>query len=175
MLDNTVIIYTSDNGFFMGEHGLAGKWLMYEESIRLPLIIYDPRLPASRKGQRIDSMVLNIDMASTLCELGQAGTSPHAQGHSLVPLLRGEEFEERTVWFYEHLLDHPGIPHIEGVRSQQFKYICYPNQTPLCEEFFDLEKDPGEMNNLIGSEEQRDRIDLMRKQCQELRQQIRNE
>ncbi len=59
--ENTVIIVTSDNGFFLGEHGLAGKWLMYEESIRTPLIIYDPRLPGSLQGQRREEMTLNID------------------------------------------------------------------------------------------------------------------
>ena len=64
---NTVIIYTSDNGFYLGEHGLAGKWFMHEESVRLPLIIYDPR--RSDGGKQIDKMTLNIDMAPTMLDI----------------------------------------------------------------------------------------------------------
>ncbi|MGC9328068.1 MAG: sulfatase family protein, partial [Candidatus Hinthialibacter sp.] len=88
LADNTVIIYTSDQGFFLGEHGLAGKWLMHEESIRAPLIIYDPRLPRQNRGER-SAMTLNIDFAPTLMDLAGIDIPSNIQGQSLTPLLTG--------------------------------------------------------------------------------------
>ena len=106
---NTVVIFTSDNGEFQGAHGLTGKWLMYEESIRVPLIIRDPRLPQSLRGRRCEAMALSIDLAPTM--LGLAGVSIPAamQGRDLGPLLRGEPVAWREDWYYEHTYANPPV------------------------------------------------------------------
>ncbi|MEZ5352596.1 MAG: sulfatase-like hydrolase/transferase [Bryobacteraceae bacterium] len=81
--DNTVIAFSGDNGFYLGEHGLAGKWLMHEESIRVPMILYDPRLPAGLRGARRQAMTLNIDIAPTLLEAAGIAAPAGMQGRSL--------------------------------------------------------------------------------------------
>jgi arylsulfatase A-like enzyme len=161
--DNTVIIFTGDNGFFLGERGLAGKWLMYEESIRTPLIIRDPRLPASLRRQRIDKMVLNIDVAPTIIDLaGQPVPSP-MQGRSLRPLMQQKPVKWRTEFFYEHLYRHGGkIPAIEGVRTDRWKYTRYIDTDPLYEELFDLANDPLEKRNLATEPAHRDTLEKLR-------------
>src|SRR5216684_8175240 len=90
LFDNTVVIYTADNGFFLGERELSGKWLMHEESIRTPLIIRDPRLPAARRGKRRREMTLNVDLAPTILGIAGIAPSPHMQGCDLSPLVRAE-------------------------------------------------------------------------------------
>ena len=148
--DNTVILYTGDNGFFLGEHGLAGKWLMYEESIRTPLIIRDPRLPVSLRGQQRSDMTLNVDYARTLLDLAGVEIPPAMQGRSLVPLINGKRVSWRNEWFYDHLYGHGGkIPMSEGIRTERWKYIRYVDQTPVYEELFDLKNDPFEEHNLV--------------------------
>ena len=86
--DNTVVIFTSDHGALRGAHGLTGKWIMYEESIRVPLIVRDPRLPVELRGTRRDQMVLNIDLAPTMLAMGGAAIPPRMQGRDFSPLLR---------------------------------------------------------------------------------------
>lgn len=171
---NTVIVFTSDNGFFLGEHGMAGKWLMYEESIRVPLIFYDPRLPNRLRGTRPDAMVLSIDIAPTLCTLAGAGPDKRMQGRSLMPVILGKADTWRTDWFYEHLYGHGGrIPRTEGVRTERWKYVHYLDTDPLFEQLFDLTHDPHELNNLAGDpvhentlRELRTRWENLRAQCQ---------
>ncbi len=149
--DNTVIIFTSDNGAFHGEHGLAGKWLMYEESIRTPLLIYDPRLPASLRGRRVEEMSLNIDLAPTILDLAGLPPLEDADGRSLTPLLRGDSCGWRTEWFYEQRYSHGGrIPVTEGVRTDRWTYARYPETRPVYEELFDLSADPLQVENLAG-------------------------
>jgi arylsulfatase A-like enzyme len=148
--DNTVIVYTGDNGFYLNEHGLAGKWFMHEESIRTPLVVYDPRQPRETRGTRRAEMALNIDVAPTL--LSYAGVeAPHMQGRDLSGLVRGENVPWRTEWFYEHLFEHDWIPKTEGVRTLTHKYTRYFDTTPRFEEMFDLQRDPLEEMNLIKS------------------------
>ncbi len=148
--ENTVILYTSDNGFFLGEHGLAGKWLMYEESIRTPLIIRDPRLPSRLHGLRRPEMTLSVDIARTLLELAGAQIPLSMQGKSLVPLVQGRNPSWRDEWFYDHLYGHGGkIPMSEGIRTERWKYIRYIDQNPVYEELFDLKNDPFEEHNIV--------------------------
>lgn len=150
LADNTVIIYTSDQGFFLGEHGMAGKWLMHEESIRAPLIIYDPRLPHKNRGKR-DAMTLNLDFAPTIMDLAGIDIPKNIQGQSLTPLLTGEKKSLRNEWFYEHPYGHGGkIAKSEGLRDARWKYIRYYEQDPLYEELYDLRNDPHEKNNLAN-------------------------
>lgn len=148
LADNTLIVFTSDNGFYLGEYGLAGKWFPHEVSIRVPLLVYDPRLPAVGRGAVRDELVLNIDLARTLLEAAGVEAPPAMQGSSLFPLVRGERPEWRTEFFYEHLFEHPGIAKSEGVRTGRWKYIRYVGIDPLFEEVYDLERDPNETHNL---------------------------
>ena len=149
---NTVILFTSDNGFLLGEHGLFGKSLMYEESIRVPMILYDPRLAAGRRGGTRDQMALNIDVAPTLLELAGLSVPEGMQGRSLVPLFTSPGLELRDSCFFEHHFKPPGRRHIEpseGVRTRRLKYIRYFEQEPPYEQLYDLLVDPGETRNLV--------------------------
>ncbi|MDA2929718.1 sulfatase [Acidobacteria bacterium AH-259-O06] len=159
---NTIIIFTGDNGFYLGEYGFAGKWLPHEASIRVPLIIYDPRLPESQRGSRRDEMALSIDMAPTVLEMAGLDIPKRVQGRSLVPLLQGQKIRWRTEFFYEHLFEHPRIPPTEAVRTERWKYIRYIETDPLYEELYDLLKDPLEEHNLVPSEEHQEVVKKMR-------------
>lgn len=151
LADNTIILYSADHGIFNGEHGLAGKWYGHEESIRIPLIIYDPRLPAHARGQRRRAMTLNIDLNPTVLELANLAPSASAQGRSLVPLLTEDNPNSREVWFIEHHFPDGGwIPSSEGIRTKRWKYLRYTDSAAPFEELYDLDGDPHETNNLAG-------------------------
>ncbi len=158
---NTVVLFTSDNGFFLGERGLSHKWFMYEESIRVPLIIFDPRLPGGWRNRRRDEMVLNIDMAPTLLDLAQVSAPVSMQGRSLVPLVHRERGSWRREWFYSHLYQNRLIAKSEGIRTRKWKYIRYIESEPLYEELYDLERDPLEENNVAGDRQQANRLARM--------------
>ncbi|HZM05186.1 MAG TPA: sulfatase [Candidatus Saccharimonadales bacterium] len=148
---NTVVIFTSDNGYFLGDRGLAGKWFMYEESLRDPLIIYDPRAPAVHRGRREDAMTLNIDFAPTMLAL--AGVTPPAgmQGRSLLPLAANQHPADwRKEFFYEHHFAPDIIPPSEGVRTERWAYIRWTDEKPLIEELYDLKADGLEGHNLAA-------------------------
>jgi arylsulfatase A-like enzyme len=147
---NTVVLFTSDNGRLMGEHGLWGKWLMYEESIRVPFLIHDPRLRWPARRERSDAMVLNVDVAPTLCELGGAPPAGGLDGTSLVPLLRGDADSVRDDWFYEHRYRtrREPIARSEGIRGARWKYVCLVDEEPMRELLFDLAADPYETRDL---------------------------
>ncbi len=167
---HTVIILTSDNGYFLGEHHFEGKWLMYEESVRTPMIIADPRLPAERHGVTVDAMTLNIDCSPTILDLASVSIPPAAQGRSLIPFLdRGTPADWRKDWFYEHLFDYPTLVKSEGIRGERWKYIRYLESDPLYEELFDLDRDPREIRNLALASEYGDKLYEMRKRYRALR------
>jgi len=173
---NTVVMFTSDNGEFQGAHGLTGKWLMYEESIRVPLIVWDPRLPPSRRGQRCEEMALSIDLAPTMLGLAGVPIPDTMQGRDLGPLVRGEGVTWREDWYYEHTYAHPPqhrIPKTEGVRTKQWKYTRYTDFTSPYEQLFDLAADPQELKNLAGDPAQAAVLDGLRKRCDEYRQTLR--
>jgi arylsulfatase A-like enzyme len=160
---NTVIVYSSDNGFYLGEHGLAGKWLMHEESIRTPMIVWDPRRPNSERGRSISEMTLNIDIAPTLLSLAGIDPDPSVQGRDLGPLMAGQQAGWRNDWFYEHRFTNNGwIPQTEGVRTQRCKYTLYTDTEPAWEELFDLDRDPKEKENLAASPVHQAQIESMR-------------
>jgi arylsulfatase A-like enzyme len=146
---NTVIVFTSDNGYFLGERGYAGKWLMYDLSIRVPLVIYDPRAPRASRGLVKRDMALNVDLGPTLMDLAGIEVPSQAQGRSLRPLLGRRSPAWRTEIFCEELWDHPDIPRSECVRTERWKYIQYPAH-PEYVELFDLADDPDEKRNLAG-------------------------
>ncbi|MCH8216935.1 MAG: sulfatase [Planctomycetes bacterium] len=151
---NTVVIFTSDHGALRGAHGLTGKWIMYEESIRVPLIVRDPRLPTASHGTRRDQMVLNIDLAPTMLALGGVACPPRMQGQDFGPLLRDKSMDGRSEWFYEHTYNtkppRRPIAKSEGVRTKRWKYIRYTEHNPPYEQLFDLQNDPGEQQDLAS-------------------------
>ena len=170
--ENTVIIFTSDNGHFLHEYGLYGKWLMYEQSLRVPLVVYDPRLPQSARGQVRDEFILNIDFAPTMLAMAGADVPDPMQGSDLTPLLRGETPDWRKDFLYEHTYSEAGdrtIPKSLGVRTERWKYVRFISETPPVEQLFDLEKDPDELNNLVSSPEHRPVLDQLRARCDVLR------
>jgi arylsulfatase A-like enzyme len=170
---NTVILFTSDNGHFAGEHGFFGKWLMHEESIRAPMILADLRAPASQRGQTSEAMVLNVDVAPTILNLAGVTVPKAMQGQSLLPLLRNPARPLRESFFYEHLYGHAPKPpnHIErseGVRTPDWKYTVYVDQTgPDREELYDLRKDALETTNLAHDPAHQERLRQMRQQHQQ--------
>ncbi len=160
---NTVIVFTSDNGFFLGERGWAGKYFIHEESIRAPLIVWDPR-SRKRMGRRCTEMTLNLDIAPTILELAGLEVDPSTNGKSVVPLLDGASPPWRTDWFYEFLWQREGIPipRTEGVRSERWKYNVYLDGQPGYEELYDLEADPEEETNLAESADHQDDLERLR-------------
>ena len=150
LADNTILIYSADHGIFNGEHGLAGKWYGHEESIRIPLIINDPRLRRNATGKRCKAMTLNIDLHPTILELAGLQPPSTAQGRSLSPLLLNNELNRRHIYFIEHYFPAGGwIPSSEGIRTERWKYLCYTDSASPFEELYDLVNDPHETQNLI--------------------------
>lgn len=170
---NTVVIFTSDNGSLRGAHGLTGKWLAYEESMRVPLIVRDPRLPAGLRGVRREEMALNIDLAPTMLRLAGVPVPPEMQGRDLSPLLSGTAVKWRDDWFYEHTYtpedDRPPIARSEAVRTARWKYIRYIDTTPRFEQLFDLLNDPLERQNLADRPEHKQILADLRARWQQLR------
>ena len=151
LAENTVILFCSDNGYFLGERGFADKWYAYEPSIRVPLIVADPRLPELRKGTTCDLMALNVDLAPTILDLAGIAQPPSYQGRSLLPLVCGQApVDWRTEFFYEHLFDGPTIPKSEGLRTERFTYLRWFEQAPLVEELYDHQADFDEVYNRIA-------------------------
>jgi len=157
---DTVVVYSSDNGFFLGERGLSHKWLMHEESIRVPLLV---RYPAAVPPRRVDDLALNIDIAPTVLELAGLPVPAGMDGHSLCPLLEGRASAWRQDFFYEHHFHFGGkIPRTEGVRTADWKYITYLDVEPPYEEIYDLKADPFEERNLAAEPARRDRLESLR-------------
>lgn len=142
--DNTILIFTSDNGYFLGERALAGKWLMYENSLRVPLILYDPK---GQTKQNISQMALNIDIAPTILDYAGVPIPKTMQGESLRPFVNGAIDDWRTHFLCEHLYDIPYIPKSEGVRTENWKYFRYLDH-PETEALYHLKNDPLEQENL---------------------------
>lgn len=150
MLKNTLVVYTSDQGFYMGEHGWFDKRFMYEESFHTPLIM---RLPDgfSRRGD-IDEMVQNIDYGPTFLDLAGVEVPSDMQGVSLVPLLRGEHPDNWRDALYYHFYEYPAEHMVNrhyGVRDGRYKLIHFYNDVDQWE-LYDLQTDPAEMHNIYG-------------------------
>lgn len=145
-LDNTVIVFAGDNGYMHGEHRRGDKRVIYEESIRIPLIMRYP--PKVKPDSTIDQIVLNIDMAPTLLDLAGAPIPATVQGRSVVPLLEGKTKGWRTSFLYEYYMDLTDqLPHMLGVRTEDWKYVCFPDIDDI-DEMYDLKNDRYEMKNL---------------------------
>ena len=166
---NTVIIFMGDNGYYKGSRGFAGKWSHYEESLRVPLVIYDPRLDPKLSGRILQQMALNVDIPATIVDLSGSKLPNQYQGSSLVPLLKGETPQWRTDFFCEHLMDHSSIPKYEGVRDQRYVYARYFEHLPEGEFLHDLKSDPLQKKNLVNAPTRSNLLERMRKRCDELR------
>jgi len=173
---NTVVIYSSDHGSMLGAHGLVGKWLMYEESIRVPLIIRDPRLPVKLRGRHCDKMALSIDLAPTMLALAGVPIPRSMQGRDLTPLLGDRQVSWREDWYYEHVYNTkpPRRPIVkcEGVRTDRWKYTYYPGIKPPFEQLFDLKNDPHEVRNLAGDPDHAETLARLRDRCNVYRQEL---
>lgn len=154
LLERTVIIFTSDNGFALGEHGRVDKRTMYEESIRVPLLVRYPRLIQHPKV--IKEMVLNLDLAPSILDLCGVEPLKDIDGRSWVPLLEGNTRGWRMSWlyFYNYESEFPYTPNVRGIRTADWKYICYPSGDGepgrYTEELYKLSADPLEFRNLIA-------------------------
>lgn len=151
-LDNTIVVFTSDHGYWYGEHGLnEERRLAYEESIRIPLLIRYGR--AVKAGTRKDEMVQSIDLAPTLLQWAGTVPGPFINGRSMVALLNGRVDDWRTSILVEYYSDtvFPRIVNMgyKAVRNGRYKYIRY-SELPGADELYDLETDPYELKNLAG-------------------------
>lgn len=167
--DNTVIIYTADNGYYMGDRGFAGKWSHYEQSLRVPLIIHDPRLGKEKRGRVLPPLVMNLDLPSTMLEMAGVDVPEKYQGESLVPWLQGKTPSSWRKDFYtEHHHNHERIPKWRGVHGERFTYARYYEQKPVQEMLYDLEKDPDQLKNLAKDPEYASVLKRMRARTDEL-------
>lgn len=150
LLDNTLVVYTSDQGFYMGEHGWFDKRFMYEESFSTPLVM---RLPDGLNARgEIKEMVQNIDYAPTFLDLAGAPIPDDIQGESLLPLLKGEHPKNWRKNLYYHFYEYPAEHMVKrhyGIRTERYKLIHFYNDIDEWE-LYDLKNDPKEMNNIYG-------------------------
>ncbi|MEQ9300509.1 MAG: sulfatase [Cyclobacteriaceae bacterium] len=170
---NTIIIFSSDNGFYLGERGLAGKWFSHEESIRVPLIIYDPR-EELMEGSVSEQIALNIDLAPTILDLAGIEIPLGMQGKSLLSEMNDQTDDWRTDFFFEHRFERFNIPESEGVINLNTKYVRYVEEEPDYEYLYDLESDPDEVINYKDSAAYTSQVDEMRTRYYALLKQIEN-
>ena len=161
--DNTIIILLGDNGYYLGDRGYADKWLMHDVSIRVPLIIYDPRKKRSEKKVS-DNMVLNIDVSPTILQYAGIKIPALIQGQSLALVMDGQSMKKRSHIFCEHLMKEPQIPNSECIRTEKWKFIRYPKH-PEFIELYDLKNDPWEEHNLAGNLKYKIKIRQFKRQC----------
>jgi len=167
---NTLVIFTTDNGYYHAEHGLADKWYPHKESIRTPLIIHDPRMEEGKAGETNADFVLNVDMAPTILTAAGINTPVNMQGRDISPLyLEGLKIPWRTEFFYEHptLRNADFIPASEALVRKDFKYFYWPEHG--VEQLFNIKVDPHEENDLAKSPEYKEQLGEMRKRFNELK------
>lgn len=151
-LDNTIVIYTSDQGFFLGEHGYYDKRFMYEESLQIPLLVRYPKMIEA--GSVRDEIVTNLDFAETMLDLAGVKVPSGMQGESLVPLLKGKKRKGWRDAMYYHFYEYPGYHYVKrhyGIRTERYKLIRFYHDIEAWE-LYDLDEDPQELNNLYGSD-----------------------
>ncbi len=170
LLENTLVIFTSDNGYFHGEHGLGDKWYPFQESIRVPLIVRDPRMKAELKQSTNDDFVLNVDLAPTILNAAGIKPPPTIQGSDFSPLyLAASKPEWRTEFFYEHamLQNKDFIPTSQALVRRDAKFMFWPDHE--LEQLFDLKADPMEENDVAADVSQKERLAEMRKRMGQLK------
>ncbi|MEP4078341.1 sulfatase-like hydrolase/transferase [Haloferula sp.] len=182
--ENTIIVFTSDNGLFLGEHGLGGKTILYEESVHVPLIIHSPFFPKDRRGKSLDQLVVGQDVSATILDLCGVDVPESYQGMSLRPLIDNSSTEWREDVFFENLFTDQGYPRQESVRGTEFKYIrsfskekdrkqylpgeSIAGEQAVHEELYNLNDDPTEQKNLASNPEYSGILKKHRARCQKL-------
>ena len=170
LMENTLVIFACDNGYYHGEHGLADKWYPHEESIRVPLIVMDPRMDKTKRGGTDDAYALNVDLAPTILAAAGMKAPPTMQGRDIAPLyLAANRPGWRTEFFYEHAIikDKNFIPASEALVRKDWKYLVWPDFGT--EQLFNLTSDPIEENDLAADPAQKDRLAEMRGRFAELK------
>jgi arylsulfatase A-like enzyme len=170
LADNTVVVYTSDQGFFLGDHGWYDKRWMYEESLRTPMLFRWPATVAP--GSRNRDLVQNLDLAETFLDLAGVEVPEAMQGESLVPLLRGRTPPDWRDAIYYQYFEYPGWHMVRrhyGVRTHRYKLIHYYEIDEW--ELFDLDADPDEMRSVYGDSAYTDVVAELEMRLTELREQ----
>jgi arylsulfatase A-like enzyme len=145
----TIIIAMGDNGMFLGEHGMEGKWYGYEESIRVPMFIFDPTSPIKLQRIKAQQIALNIDIAPTILSMAAVAIPQEMQGVNLMDAVQNK-IAKREGFLYQHyFMGSPNIPKVEGVVTGRFKYMIYPEHN--YEELYDIKTDPHETTNLANN------------------------
>jgi arylsulfatase A-like enzyme len=174
LASNTVVIYTSDQGFFLGDHGLYDKRFMYEDSIRMPFLVRWPG--TAQAGLVQEGMAINPDFAPTFMDLAGLKTPPDMQGRSLLPLLKGEPPAGwRTSYYYRYYHD-PGDHNTRahyGIRTMTHKLICFWKKDQW--EFYDLTKDPYELHNLYNDPAQQESVAKLKRELFRLKQEVKDD
>jgi N-acetylglucosamine-6-sulfatase len=168
LVENTMVVYAGDNGFFWGEHKLfgTGRW-PYDDSIRIPFIVrYPGTIPDA--GRRADQMILNIDLAPTFLEVAGVPVPDDMEGSSFLPVLRSASTTGRKAFLYEYFKDFPyRVPSTQGVRTEKYMYIEYEGRRKP--ELYDMESDPDQERNLMSTAEGRARAAELRKTLESLK------
>lgn len=165
--DNTIVIYSSDQGFYIGDHGWYDKRWMYEESLKMPFIVKWPGV--AKPGSRTTKMVQNLDYAETFLDIAGAPIPSDMQGVSLVPLLKGENPSDWRNSIYYHYYEYPSVhmvPRHNGIRTNRYKLMHFYQFDEW--EFYDLRSDPDEYNNLYGNPEYKNLINRMKRELKGL-------
>lgn len=161
--ENTLIAFIGDNGYFHGDRGLADKWYPYEQALRVPLIVRDPRLPAGRRGATREQLALNLDIAPTVMAAAGRPVPAPVQGQDLSPLyLANTPPAWRDEFFYEHptITSRDRIPSSQGVMRRDWKYVFWPEFDH--EQLFNLKADPDEVRNLVDDQASHSQLGAMR-------------
>ena len=153
-----MVIFTADNGFFLGEYARGDKRLQDDVSIRVPMILHYP--PLERAGERIDALCLNIDFAPTFLEWAGIDIPDSVQGISLLPVLTGKTTKLRDRFLYEYFQEEyaPGFPTILALRTERWKYVHYPYDPTAHDELYDLQTDPHEQYSLHAKADHASRL-----------------
>jgi arylsulfatase A-like enzyme len=165
LADDTMVVFTSDNGYYLGEHGLGDKRSAYDESLRIPLLVRYPR--RSLRTAAPNELVLNIDLAPTILDAAGVAIPPDMQGRSLAPLLTGQATDWRRAFLAEYFQEsaYPQTPTLVAVRTETAKLITYPGHDEWTE-LFDLASDPYETKNLAAEVESKELLTEMQKELQ---------
>ncbi|WP_164103203.1 sulfatase family protein [Candidatus Laterigemmans baculatus] len=174
LAENTIVVYSSDQGFYLGDHGWYDKRWMYEESLRMPLIVKWPGV--TQPGSTADAMVQNLDYAETFLDAAGVEIPDDMQGASLVPLLEGQQPDDWRNSIYYHYYEYPSVHMVarhNGIRTDRYKLIQFYQFGEW--EFYDLEQDPDELTDQYGNPEYADVIAELKQQLEQLRQKYGDE
>lgn len=167
-LDNTLFIFTSDNGLLEGEHGMVDKRTGHEPSLRIPLVVRYPGL--TKTAKTIEAQTLTLDFASSILEICDVPPLPKTQGLSWKKLVSRGDLNWRTSWYYEYNYEKqfPYTPNVRALRTNEWKYIRYPHGDGSADkhmaELYHLKNDPGETTNLVPDEKYKATIEKLRKE-----------